>query len=114
MQCTRCAGMRVSEIIAEGMTRVLAMRCVHCGDVTDNVIITNRQRHWHAPLRRRQPLRQFSNPRTPPSSGSFGHSPTNNQGPSAHGSGFPAIEKPVLRIDAWFPVQRSKTLVGPV
>lgn len=64
MQCPRCAGMKVPEIIAEGMTRALAMRCVHCGDVTDNVIIMNRQRRWHAPLRRRQPLRQFSNPGT--------------------------------------------------
>ena len=44
MQCTRCAGLRVPEIIYEGGTRVLASRCVHCGDVIDHVIVLNRQR----------------------------------------------------------------------
>lgn len=48
MQCTRCTGMRVSEIIAEGSTRALAMRCVHCGDVIDSVITMNRQRRRYA------------------------------------------------------------------
>ena len=44
MQCTRCAGLRVPEIIYEGGSRVLALRCVHCGDVIDRVIVLNRQR----------------------------------------------------------------------
>ena len=44
MQCTRCAGLRVPEIICEGGTRILAMRCIHCGDVIDRVIFLNRQR----------------------------------------------------------------------
>jgi uncharacterized Zn finger protein len=44
MQCTRCAGLRVPEIIYEGGSRVFALRCVHCGDVIDRVIVLNRQR----------------------------------------------------------------------
>jgi hypothetical protein len=45
MQCTRCTGLRVPEIIYEGGSRVFALRCVHCGDVIDRVIVLNRQRH---------------------------------------------------------------------
>ena len=48
MQSERCAGMRVPEIIAEGSTRALAMRGVHCGEVTDHIIVMNRQRRRHA------------------------------------------------------------------
>jgi uncharacterized Zn finger protein len=48
MQCTRCAGLRVPETIYEGGSRVLALRCVHCGDVIDRVIVLNRQRR-HPP-----------------------------------------------------------------
>jgi len=44
MQCTRCAGLRVPEIIYEGGSRVLALRCVLCGDITDRVIAMNRRR----------------------------------------------------------------------
>jgi uncharacterized Zn finger protein len=44
MPCTRCAGLRVPEIICEGGTRLLAMRCIHCGDVIDRVIARNRCR----------------------------------------------------------------------
>jgi len=44
MQCTRCAGLRVPEIIYEGGSRVFALRCVLCGDIIDCVIILNRQR----------------------------------------------------------------------
>lgn len=44
MECTRCAGLRVSEIIYEGGSRVHALRCVLCGDIIDRVIILNRQR----------------------------------------------------------------------
>lgn len=43
MQCTRCAGLRVAEIIYEGGSRVPALRCVHCGDIIDCVIALNRQ-----------------------------------------------------------------------
>ena len=43
MQCTRCAGLRVPEIIYEGGSRVPALRCVHCGDIIDRVIALNRQ-----------------------------------------------------------------------
>jgi len=44
MECTRCAGLRVPEIIYEGGSRVFALRCVLCGDIIDRVIVLNRQR----------------------------------------------------------------------
>src|SRR5262249_48731568 len=44
MHCTRCAGLRVQEILYEGGIRVLALRCIHCGDITDRMIVLNRQR----------------------------------------------------------------------
>jgi uncharacterized Zn finger protein len=44
MQCARCAGMNVPEIIVEGGGKLFVMRCVHCGDVTDHVILMNRRR----------------------------------------------------------------------
>jgi hypothetical protein len=44
MQCTRCAGLRVPEIIYEGGNRVLALRCIYCGDVIERVVVLNRQR----------------------------------------------------------------------
>jgi uncharacterized Zn finger protein len=57
MRCTRCAGLRVSEIIYEGGNRIPALRCVHCGDVTDHVIAFNRQRlSHHKPSRARTPI----------------------------------------------------------
>ena len=57
MRCTRCAGLRVSEIIYEGGNRIPALRCVHCGDVVDHVIAFNRQRHSHKkPRRARTPI----------------------------------------------------------
>lgn len=43
MRCSRCAGMRVPELITDGGMRSLALRCVHCGDVIDGVIVKNRQ-----------------------------------------------------------------------
>ncbi len=52
MRCTRCAGLRVSEIIYEGGNRIPALRCVHCGDVVDHVIAFNRQRLSHQKPRR--------------------------------------------------------------
>ncbi|MDP1946634.1 MAG: hypothetical protein Q8L77_03955 [Nitrospirota bacterium] len=58
MPCTRCAGLRVPEIICEGGTRVLAFRCLHCGDIIDRVIVQNRQRRRHPknPGRARTPI----------------------------------------------------------
>ena len=44
MQCTRCAGLTVPEIIYEGGSRVFALRCVLCGDIIDRMIVLNRQR----------------------------------------------------------------------
>lgn len=44
MPCNRCGGLRVPEIIYEGGTRIIGLRCVHCGDVIDRVITLNRQR----------------------------------------------------------------------
>jgi uncharacterized Zn finger protein len=52
MQCVRCAGMTVPEIIGDGGLRALALRCIHCGDVVDRVIARNRLRR-----RRAQPSR---------------------------------------------------------
>ncbi len=57
MQCSRCNGMRVPEIICEGGVRISALRCIHCGDVVDRVIVYNRTR--------RQRDSSFSRPRTP-------------------------------------------------
>jgi len=56
MQCTRCGGLRVPEIIYEGGGRVFALRCVLCGDIIDRVIILNRQhRRLPYPNRTRTP-----------------------------------------------------------
>ncbi len=51
MQCARCAGMNVPEIIVEGGAKLFVMRCVHCGDVTDHVILMNRRRQPSIRLR---------------------------------------------------------------
>lgn len=57
MPCPRCAGLRVPELIYEGGTKVLALRCVHCGDVIDRVIVLNRQRpRYPKPSRARTPI----------------------------------------------------------
>jgi hypothetical protein len=53
MQCARCAGMNVPEIIVEGGGKLFVMRCVHCGDVTDHVILMNRRRRSVRPGRPR-------------------------------------------------------------
>jgi hypothetical protein len=55
MQCTRCAGMRVPEIISEGGIRIMALRCVHCGDIVDQVIARNRERRYAYRRRPRTP-----------------------------------------------------------
>ncbi len=44
MRCARCAGLIVPEILYEGGTRVVALRCIHCGDVIDPMIVRNRRR----------------------------------------------------------------------
>jgi uncharacterized Zn finger protein len=57
MQCTRCAGLRVPEIIYEEGSRIPALRCIHCGDVSDHVIVFNRQQRLHQkPHRARTPI----------------------------------------------------------
>jgi ferredoxin-like protein FixX len=64
MQCTRCAGMRVPEIISEGGLRIMALRCVHCGDIVDRVIAHNRERRRHSyPRRPRTPTYESDVPR---------------------------------------------------
>ncbi len=58
MPCPRCAGMRVTEMITEGGMRSAALRCLHCGDITDHVIAKNRRqppRYVH-PSRARTPV----------------------------------------------------------
>lgn len=57
MQCTRCEGLRVPEIIYDGGSRILALRCIHCGDIIDRVIVLNRQhRRPPYPNRTRAPI----------------------------------------------------------
>ena len=57
MQCTRCAGMQVSEIISDGGMRTIALRCVICGNLVDQVIVRNRRRRRHPdPGRVRTPV----------------------------------------------------------
>ena len=51
MQCARCAGMNVPEIIVEGGGKLFVMRCVHCGDVIDHIILMNRRRQPSIRLR---------------------------------------------------------------
>jgi len=57
MQCTRCAGMTVPEMISEGGMRAMALRCIRCGDIVDRIIAQNRLRRRHAqPRRPRTPI----------------------------------------------------------
>jgi uncharacterized Zn finger protein len=51
MQCARCAGMNVPEVIVEGGAKLFVMRCVHCGDVIDHIILMNRRRQPSIRLR---------------------------------------------------------------
>ena len=55
MPCARCAGLSISEHIVEGGARIFAMRCLHCGDVIDHVILMNR-RLWYGRLGRLRTL----------------------------------------------------------
>lgn len=56
MQCFRCNGLRVPEILCEGGVRITALRCIHCGDIVDGVIVRHRNNRRHL---------SFSRPRTP-------------------------------------------------
>jgi len=49
VQCTRCSGPQVPEVIRDGGTKTLALRCILCGDVIDGVIL------YHRRLRARPP-----------------------------------------------------------
>lgn len=52
MKCPRCTGMRVPEVITDGGSRALALRCVHCGDIVDRVIAYNRRHRREPPTKR--------------------------------------------------------------
>ena len=57
MPCPRCAGLVVPELLCEGRTRVMAHRCIHCGDLSDRVIVLNRQHNpLPSPSRSRTPI----------------------------------------------------------
>lgn len=57
MRCARCSGFSVPEVISEGGTKAMALRCVLCGDIVDHVIARNRQRRRHPqPSRARTPI----------------------------------------------------------
>lgn len=45
MRCGRCAGLKVEELLCDGGMRAIAYRCVHCGDVSDDKILSHRKRH---------------------------------------------------------------------
>jgi len=53
MRCIRCSGLKVPDILRDGGMTVLAYRCIHCGDVIDQMILLHRKRH--CPLRARKP-----------------------------------------------------------
>jgi len=59
MPCARCGALRVPEIICEGGTRLLALRCIHCGDIIDQVIALNRQRRPRPKSNNKLPIRVF-------------------------------------------------------
>jgi len=57
MQCTRCTGLIVPELISEGGMRGVLSRCVSCGDLVDHVILRNRSRRvLPKPTRSRTPV----------------------------------------------------------
>ncbi len=57
LQCVRCGGLRVPEMMQDGGMRVLAYRCIHCGDITDQKILIHRQSHDQLrPSRPRTPV----------------------------------------------------------
>lgn len=44
MECPRCHGMMVYEQIFTTQGRLHVARCIHCGDIIDDVVISNRRR----------------------------------------------------------------------
>jgi hypothetical protein len=58
MQCVRCNGLKVPEIMQDGGMRVLAYRCIHCGDVIDHTILLHRRHHDPRRSRSRTPIYQ--------------------------------------------------------
>jgi len=42
MHCHRCEGLRVPELMVDGGMRLIAYRCVHCGDLVDEKILRHR------------------------------------------------------------------------
>ena len=45
MKCLRCGGQMTREMLFdESKERVWALRCIHCGDIIDQVILANRVR----------------------------------------------------------------------
>jgi len=57
MQCTRCTGLTVPELIIDGGMRGVVKRCVSCGDLVDHVILRNRTRRvLPKPTRTRTPV----------------------------------------------------------
>lgn len=62
MQCRRCNGLKVLELMLDGGMRALAYRCVHCGDLVDEKIQHHRDRKVMPPKSRpRTPI--FGSPR---------------------------------------------------
>lgn len=56
MRCARCAGFKVLETMMDGGMRATAYRCIHCGDLSDDKILSHRKRRT---------LPRQSRPRTP-------------------------------------------------
>lgn len=49
MQCTRCSGPQILEVMRDGGTRIMALRCILCGDVIDGVILYHRRHRARLP-----------------------------------------------------------------
>jgi hypothetical protein len=46
MKCSRCGGPMTGEMLFdESQEHVWALRCIHCGDIIDPVIMANRNRN---------------------------------------------------------------------
>ena len=56
MQCNRCNGLRVLEMVQDGGLRALVYRCILCGDLVDQKILLHR---------RSRDRSRMSRPRTP-------------------------------------------------
>jgi uncharacterized Zn finger protein len=49
VQCTRCSGPQVPEVISNGGTKATALRCILCGDIIDGVILYHRRHRARLP-----------------------------------------------------------------